>query len=670
MSVYIGSLEPKKPAQKNGAVTLVYALDAPNKKAAESIIIAKLWEAYPAAGDNYFNPKVVEDQIGSPRPALGIFDEEFAIDNEFNGKNWQPRKIDSVPLTGPIDLLKQHADVKIQAVALFGLADIDQDMLSTIIDILNDKDSPDESGMKDVVSVLISIPAVCAMSPEAINKLIEAIFVYFGDEVPTEPGIRRFTDEWVSNPRDREKLTDVSNNPKNGDSSALPDYDALEKHIALSIMAVHPLMAKASDVKNAKEIIATRDSVWRAWNKTFRIIVGILAVDTDIRHNIISEGLKNPKLLNNDDERLHFVKSRLIGNPACPELTNYRQMPEGETGTATEELKAATKSPVTETKTPIAATEQVNQTIPQMEYTPAPPAHNDLQNRADELEKELASKVGSAAQNLAIWKQVQRTDPTRTKRQDTTNAKGEVTRTITSIKPVYQYMRATEIFGPIGIGWGVDVVEERFDKGIPMMESIIDNAGREIGKKVMRDGDGSVMTSLNHTMKITLWYIHDGQRGEITAYGHTKALYASKYGMTFDDEPSKKSLTDATTKALSSLGFSADVYLGLFEDAEYSQENALEHSIKNASDKADDSVRLRKELDDRFAKNTETMRSAVTKNEVTQIASSLTRTISSHIKSAKSIGDTQHAKYLDSRLIRLEEIKKECLATFDTEKTE
>lgn len=141
-------------------------------------------------------------------------------------------------------------------------------------------------------------------------------------------------------------------------------------------------------------------------------------------------------------------------------------------------------------------------------------------------------------------------------------------------------MRATEIFGPFGIGWGVDVLEERFDPGIPLMEGIIDSAGRETGKKVMRDGDGKILTSLNHTMKIMLWYNHAGARGEIIAFGHTKYLYASKFGLSVEEEPSKKSLTDATTKALSSLGFSADVYLGMFEDNEYTQENEYEHSIK------------------------------------------------------------------------------------------
>lgn len=334
--------------------------------------------------------------------------------------------------------------------------------------------------------------------------------------------------------------------------------------------------------------------------------------------------------------------------------------------TDSEEVKPAPETAKSEPKSVISETSEPTN----LPATSIPPeaVPDNFKSRAEILENELAAKTGDAATNLSIWKRVQRTDPARTKQQNTTNAKGEITRTVTSIRPTYQYMRATEIFGPFGIGWGVDVVEERFDRGLPMMEPVLDNAGRETGKKVMRDGDGTIMTSLNHTMRIILWYIHGGVRGEITAYGHTKALYSSKYGFTVEDEPSKKSLTDATTKALSSLGFSADVYLGLFDDAEYTAENTYEHNLKNASEKADDAVRVREELDERFAKNTETMRKAISANEVTKIASSLTRTIGSEIKTAKRANDTGHVTYLESRLRRLEEIKTECLTKFEGEK--
>jgi hypothetical protein len=36
-------------------------------------------------------------------------------------------------------------------------------------------------------------------------------------------------------------------------------------------------------------------------------------------------------------------------------------------------------------------------------------------------------------------------------------------------------MRATEVFGMEGTGWGVDIKEERFDRGAPIMEPIRTN---------------------------------------------------------------------------------------------------------------------------------------------------------------------------------------------------
>lgn len=45
MTIFNGLLEAKKGALKNGAIpALAIAIDAPNKKVAENIIIGKLWE--------------------------------------------------------------------------------------------------------------------------------------------------------------------------------------------------------------------------------------------------------------------------------------------------------------------------------------------------------------------------------------------------------------------------------------------------------------------------------------------------------------------------------------------------------------------------------------------------------------------------------------------------
>ncbi|MBC3214272.1 exodeoxyribonuclease VIII [Serratia fonticola] len=310
---------------------------------------------------------------------------------------------------------------------------------------------------------------------------------------------------------------------------------------------------------------------------------------------------------------------------------------------------------------------QTEEPTPKTEHDESKAKQVELTSRSEALTKELNEKTGDAATNLSIWKRVHKTDPARTKTKITYGSKRdnngdlEILRVTTSINPTYQEQRATELFGPFGIGWGVNIEEERFDPGIPFMEPVYDASGKFLGKSPIRNADGSIISSVNHTIRINLWYIHNGIQGNIPAYGHTKYIYQTKSGATCDDEFAKKSLTDATTKALSKLGFSADVYTGLFDDVEYKEENAARFDLINASDKAEDVAQTRKELDEKFKANTNSMRSAVTTNEISGIASSLTRVMAIHLKAAREKGDAEYTKYLEGRLHRLEEVKAECL---------
>lgn len=168
--------------------------------------------------------------------------------------------------------------------------------------------------------------------------------------------------------------------------------------------------------------------------------------------------------------------------------------------------------------------------------------------------------------NLRIWNQVSTTDTSHTKAAEVGGQK------ITSINGTAMIMKATEIFGPVGIGFGWSVMEERFDPGAEMFV-----------------GEGDKRTSLgvelNHTIKINFWFELDGKRGQIEQYGCTKYLYKSKFGTTTDGEAPKKSLTDAIKKSLSMLGFSADVFLGMFDDAGYVEQLKEAEAIEGAADK-------------------------------------------------------------------------------------
>jgi len=181
-----------------------------------------------------------------------------------------------------------------------------------------------------------------------------------------------------------------------------------------------------------------------------------------------------------------------------------------------------------------------------------------------------------------IWDLVKETHPSATKRA---NLDGQE---ITSINGIYVAQRATEIFGPCGIGWGYDIVEERLDYAGPIYAERTDKDGI----KTMEH----ITDAKNHTVKINFWYILDGVRGEFSHYGHTKYLYRStKHGFVVDPEAPKKSLTDAIKKCLSLLGFCADIYLGLFDDRDYFEEQSRKERIEDADDKIAEEERQKQE---------------------------------------------------------------------------
>lgn len=199
--------------------------------------------------------------------------------------------------------------------------------------------------------------------------------------------------------------------------------------------------------------------------------------------------------------------------------------------------------------------------------------------------------------NMQIWDRVSTTDTRYTKAAEVGGQK------ITSLNGTAMIMKATEVFGPVGIGFGWSIIEERFDEGSEMVSG---------------EGDKRLVLGreLNHTIKIRFWFELDGKRGEIEQYGCTRYLYKSKYGTTTDGEAPKKSLTDAIKKSLSMLGFSADVFLGMFDDHTYVEQLKEEQAIEQAVDKDAEILRQKQERLDWLNSAVETMGKAVTAHEL------------------------------------------------------
>jgi hypothetical protein len=152
-----------------------------------------------------------------------------------------------------------------------------------------------------------------------------------------------------------------------------------------------------------------------------------------------------------------------------------------------------------------------------------------------------------------------------------------------AINAAYNHLQATEMFGPMGIGWGVDIIDEQYVEGATIYLK------DDKGKIVLVDGRPVPLgEEIVHVVRIRLWYIdpETGQRGEVYNYGQTYFVEDTRNGPKTDEEAPKKSLTDAVSKALSNLGFNAEIHLGLWDDNKYVAQVRAEQAKVREDEKA------------------------------------------------------------------------------------
>ena len=140
-------------------------------------------------------------------------------------------------------------------------------------------------------------------------------------------------------------------------------------------------------------------------------------------------------------------------------------------------------------------------------------------------------------ENMKLWDSVAKTDPAHTNK---VNQRGG----FTAIDAHYQVQQATQTFGPVGEGWGYEATH-----------TVEHLSAQDTGIEVA-------------IADVIVWH---GDRDK--AYGPVRGMteVINQKGRVDMDAP-KKALTDALTKALSHLGFSADVFLGKFDDNKYVQQ--------------------------------------------------------------------------------------------------
>lgn len=138
---------------------------------------------------------------------------------------------------------------------------------------------------------------------------------------------------------------------------------------------------------------------------------------------------------------------------------------------------------------------------------------------------------------LELWNRVAKSDPKYLKPVSFGS------RTFTAIDPMYQVRCATETFGPVGQGWGW-LSETRFVN--------------------LSNGDTSVICD------VKIWH---GDRANVFGpFPGCRKFFDAAKGRLNEDAP-KMAVTDGLTKALSHLGFNADVFLGEHDGNKYVEDS-------------------------------------------------------------------------------------------------
>jgi hypothetical protein len=161
--------------------------------------------------------------------------------------------------------------------------------------------------------------------------------------------------------------------------------------------------------------------------------------------------------------------------------------------------------------------------------------------------------------NLELWNKVEKTNPKYTKKA---NVKGN---NITAIAPQYQIKNVTEQFGSYGTTWGFKSLEF----------------------------DYTLTESLGLVILHAIFYYPDGE----FPIKNAQSIFMDNAKTKIDDNFAKKLETDTLTKAISKLGFNADIFMGLFDDVKYLAEVTKEFAEAPAPIKLSD-----KAIEDLIAK--------------------------------------------------------------------
>lgn len=174
------------------------------------------------------------------------------------------------------------------------------------------------------------------------------------------------------------------------------------------------------------------------------------------------------------------------------------------------------------------------------------------------MSKDTESKAEESTErkaNLKLWKLVDKTPPAMTKPVK------YGARKFTAVDPQYQLLEATSLWGPYGERWGLRNIKYE----------IVTLKGNDIVTLEKKDAKGNVVESvqqvadlIKHSIILEAEFFYPGTDGQTVSF---PMINDDRYQA--GDDALKKIVTNTRSKALSYLGFSADVFLGMFDDTAY-----------------------------------------------------------------------------------------------------
>ena len=159
-----------------------------------------------------------------------------------------------------------------------------------------------------------------------------------------------------------------------------------------------------------------------------------------------------------------------------------------------------------------------------------------------------AEESTEGMENLRLWRSVEKTPPDMTK--DVKFGK----RHYTTIDPQWQMRVATALWGPYGMRWGLR------------------NMSYQMVEQHDGDENGRFMTSVV-ILRADFFYPCNGKQVSFEILNDDRFRAG--------DDTLKKLVTNTRSKALSWLGFSADVFMGKFDDTAYVKDLKIKFGEQN-----------------------------------------------------------------------------------------